>query len=218
MNKSKAMIIFLVTLLLSTLIFNQITMSNKNKEVSKCQIELEKAKNDIEVLSNDLSVHETEMSVLKNSNAELENELNKWKSSMAKLRMEHEANRLEQSVDELLTSEWITYMLPPKIEGKWEAIDLISKETEFNPSSSYNDEMAIHSIAFKEESVEINSKDKILTISKWIDDVIYDKETVNEFKIKTFDGIDYLILEWKDSGYLSKGKSYGYYVFKRDDK
>ncbi len=215
MSKSKVTIILLILLLLVTLVYNQSMKFIKNEEINKYHIELEKAKDELETLSNDLYGKEDEISMLKTADTELDDKIHELQSDLAILRIEYEGKRIEETVYKLLASEWTTYMSPSKIIGEWEAIDLILEEKKFNPESTNNDDLLIHSIIFHENSVKINSKDKQIANNKWTDDVIYDEEIVKEFKIKTFDGLDYLILEWKNNDYLSRGKNYGYYVFKR---
>lgn len=178
-------------------------------------MESERAKDEIETLSNELYVKDEEISMLKTVNAELDDKLLKLQSDFAILRIEYEGKRMEETVHKLLISEWSTYISPSKILGKWEAVDFIPEEKKFNPESIYSDDLLVYSIIFDEGNVEITGKDKQITTSKWNDDVIYEEEIVKEFKIKTFDGIDYLILEWKNNDYISRGKDYGYYVFKR---
>ncbi len=215
MSKSKVIIFVLTLLLLASLFYSVSVRSSKKEEISKYQIESEKTKDEIETLSNDLYVKDEEISMLKTVNAELDDKLHELQSDYSILRLEYEGKRMAETVHDLLFSEWTTYIYPSKVLGKWEAIDFISEETKFNPESIYSDDLLVFSIIFDESNVEINSKDKQITTSKWNDDVIHEEDIVKEFKIKKYHGIDYLILEWKNNDYISRGKDYGYYVFKR---
>ena len=104
-----------------------------------------------------------------------------------------------------------------KAIGSWECIDFIKisdKETyepRKNPKGGVLTGLSLmaNGDCFKEFSN--GSIHKI----KWTDGYILSETLASNFIIKTIDGIDYLIMDWKSGDYVYGGEIYGCYVFKK---
>jgi len=111
------------------------------------------------------------------------------------------------------------FVLNSQALGSWVSVDFIDinqKET-YQPKQS-NDELFLKSLSIMPngDCFQEAANGHIAKIN-WTDGYILRKEskTASSFVIKTIDGEDYLIMDWKSGDYIYGGEIFGCYVFKK---
>lgn len=110
----------------------------------------------------------------------------------------------------------------PQVIGKWKAFDFIFSKEEFSTEESNNPPTFFKEIEFFEGGgcTSIYG-DKVISgddMQVWTKGYVLRKwnSTACEYEIRTVDGKDYLIIEWKSGDYLWGGFPTDYYVFVRE--
>ena len=128
----------------------------------------------------------------------------------------------EYSKDEIEIKDNINipFVRDEKAIGFWQAIDLVSNPEDFNPNvKNYQHELFLLSYNLEPTGRVITTfnNGRVSAVSTWSKGVIICKHdfTVSEYQIKTIDGEDYMIVEWKSGDYVYGGEVRCYYCLKK---
>ena len=106
------------------------------------------------------------------------------------------------------------------IVGFWKSIDCIFNKDNFNPEvKQYPGELYLTDISVSPDAkVTINFSDGEIKKSSYIKDYIYNlcyDDTACKYELKTINGKEYMIIEWKSGDYVFGGFVVCYYVLKK---
>jgi len=215
MKNSKILVIVFALLLVVCLVGGGIMYSNQSGQIDTCTTDLVKAKDEIEVLRASLSDKDSMILELETEKIELLETNEKHISDKERLTEDVAVKQEELKTAIANYDEWGVYIKPEQLIGKWETVDFLEDANKFDPNNLKASDLFIRGLIFTSTKVKYILKDDEGRSFDWSDDALYDENTVKEFKIKTIDDVDYLILEWKSGDYYLRDQPYDYYVFKR---
>lgn len=114
----------------------------------------------------------------------------------------------------------IPFIKDEKSIGLWQVVDLVHKPEEFNPDKKqfkYEFFLASYNLEPTGRVVTTFNNGRVSAFSTWSKGVIICKNdfTVSEYQIKTLNGEDYMIVEWKSGDYVYGGEVRCYYCLKK---
>lgn len=138
---------------------------------------------------------------------------------------------LRQADNKIYTAESIArkddlnkpFVKDERILGKWKAFDFCRTKEEFDPKNHKNIEWFFPEIEFRPDGEVVSLYDFGKTVisgrdkQEWTKGFLLRKwnNTACAYELKTVDGEEYLILEWKSGDYRYGGFDTDYYVFVR---
>ena len=111
----------------------------------------------------------------------------------------------------------IPFIKDEKTIGLWKTIDIVHKPEEFNPDKKQTRlDLFLKSYNFEVDGrlVATVGENDIYAI-KWSKGVVLNDITASEYQIKTINGEDYMIVEWKSGDYVFGGEVRCYYCLKK---
>lgn len=114
----------------------------------------------------------------------------------------------------------LPFIKDERVVGFWESVDFVNKPEDFNPNKKYwKDGIHLKKYIFEPNGdllVEYTGNDTPAKLN-YTKGIVLDKyrSTASAYTIKTINGEDYMIVEWKSGDYSFGGKVYGYYCLKK---
>ncbi len=112
----------------------------------------------------------------------------------------------------------IPFVFDEKVLGKWKSVDYLEKIEDFNGENPDSKDLWLKTIEFFEDGKVVrtyfNGKQ---WHDKWSKGKLIDltKNVVSNYILKTINGEDFMIMEWKMGNYIYAGMDPEYYVFKK---
>ena len=128
----------------------------------------------------------------------------------------------QYNVDEICIKDDtnLEFVEDKNVIGFWKSVDCILDKDNFNPDiKQYPGELYLTNISVSpDKKVTINYSDDKIKQSAYTKGVIYNiccKDTACKYELKTINGKDYMIIEWKSGDYVFGGFIVCYYVLER---
>lgn len=113
-----------------------------------------------------------------------------------------------------------------EVVGKWEAVDFVKNESDFNPEKkSWDGELYLKDLIFLNDGKMAQPiadgicSDEVTPVEwlSWTKGIVMHKgdKTASSYKIKEINGEKYMIYQWKNGDYIFRGETPWYYVLKQ---
>lgn len=116
-----------------------------------------------------------------------------------------------------------TFVDDPRVIGKWETVDFVSKTEDFNPEEkSWKSEIYLTSLIFVKDGKMLAAFENgniAYTPATWTKDMVLNEneKTASKYIIEEIDRNIYMFCEWKSGDYVFRNATPSFYVLKKVD-